>query len=136
MLNVILNSMPMPLVQTSAISLSRLIVDRVAAAAGVLCESVSERVCNFFNIAWHMNQSPALDLRYSPSTTGNRLLARFAFPDTHGLTLNSILAAEGADVAGVLGDLHLLHLLSEGGAISVRRSVNTQRSVEAGFANA
>jgi hypothetical protein len=77
----------------------------------------------------HIKHSLALDLRYGPSTTSNRLLARFAVPDSDGVTLDSILAAEGADVAGVLGDLHLLHLFSEGGAISVGKRVNTESSV-------
>lgn len=83
-----------------------------------------------------MKHSPALDLRYSPSAASNGLLARLAFPDTHGVTLHSILAAEGADVAGVLGDLHLLHLFSEGGAISVGRSVSMEKSVKVEFIRA
>lgn len=34
------------------------------------------------------------------------------------MTLDSVLAAEGADVAGVLGDFHLLDLLTERGTIT------------------
>jgi hypothetical protein len=81
-----------------------------------------------FNIVLPIKYTAALDLRYSPSATSDGLLARPAFPDAHGVALNSILAAEGADVASVLGDLHLLHLLPERGAISAGRSVNTKKS--------
>jgi hypothetical protein len=79
----------------------------------------------------HMKQSPALDLRYSPSTTSNCLLARFAVPDSDGVAFDSILAAECADIAGMLGDFHLLHLFSEGGTISVGKSVNIENSTRA-----
>jgi hypothetical protein len=89
-----------------------------------------------FNIALHLKDSPTLDLRYSPSAASNGLLARLAFPDTYGVTLHSILAAEGADVAGVLGDLHFLHLFSEGGAISVGRGVSMEQSAKAEFIGA
>jgi hypothetical protein len=51
------------------------------------------------------------------------------------VTLNSVLAAEGADIAGVLGDFHLLHLLPEGGAISVGKDVNIEYSVRASLMN-
>ena len=40
------------------------------------------------------------------------------------MSLDCVLAAEGADVAGVLSDFHLLHLLSKRGAISGGRLVN------------
>jgi hypothetical protein len=35
------------------------------------------------------------------------------------MALDGVLSAEGADVAGVLGDFHLLHLLTQGGTVSV-----------------
>jgi hypothetical protein len=34
------------------------------------------------------------------------------------VSLDGGLSAEGADVSGVLGDFHLLDLLSEGGTVS------------------
>jgi hypothetical protein len=78
-----------------------------------------------------MKQWPALDLRYSPSTTGDGLLARFTVPNSNGVALDGIFAAKGTDVTGVLGDLHLLYLLSEGGAISVGKRVNIGNFVRA-----
>lgn len=59
------------------------------------------------------------DLRDGVGTTGNGLLAALALPDTNSLALDGVLSAEGADVAGVLGDFHLLHLLTQGGTVSV-----------------
>ena len=70
-----------------------------------------------------MKRSLALYLRYCPSTARNSLLAGFAVPDPNRMTLDGIFAAKGADVPGVLGDLHLLHLLSKRGAISVGQKV-------------
>ena len=83
----------------------------MAAAAGVLGQSIrfSRQIPNS---SWQIKHSLALDLRDGPSSTSNGLLARFAVPDSDGVTLNSVFAAKRADVAGVLGDLHLLHLLS------------------------
>src|ERR1700742_4121504 len=57
-------------------------------------------------------------LRDGPGTTGDGLLARLAVPDANSCALYGVLSAEGADVAGVLGDFHLLHLLTQGGTIS------------------
>lgn len=51
-----------------------------------------------------------LDLRDSA-------LAGLAVPDADGVTLDAGLAAEGADVFGVLGDLHLLDRLTERGTV-------------------
>lgn len=59
------------------------------------------------------------DLRNGVSTAGNNLVAALALPDTDSLALDGVLSAEGADVAGVLGDFHLLHLLTQGGTVSV-----------------
>lgn len=60
-----------------------------------------------------------LDVRENVGTTSDSLLARLAVPDTGGVTLDGVLAAEGAEVAGVLRDFDLLHLLTEGGTIAV-----------------
>ena len=59
------------------------------------------------------------DVRENVGATGDSLLARLAVPDTGGVTLDGVLAAEGAEVAGVLRDFDLLHLLTEGGTIAV-----------------
>jgi hypothetical protein len=48
-------------------------------------------------------------------------VARLAVPDSDRVSLDGCLSAEGADVFGVLGDLHLLHLLTKGGTVSVIR---------------
>lgn len=58
-------------------------------------------------------------LRDSVGTTSNGLLAALALPDANSLALDGVLAAEGADVAGVLGDFHLLHLLTQRSTVSV-----------------
>lgn len=52
------------------------------------------------------------------STTSNGALARLAVPDAGSVSSDGGLAAEGAGVLGVLGDFHLLHLLSERGTIT------------------
>lgn len=54
----------------------------------------------------------------------NGALARLAVPDTDGVTLDGGLAAEGADVAGVLGDFHLLDGLTEGSTVSLNTAVS------------
>ena len=59
-----------------------------------------------------------LDVRENVGATGDSLLARLAVPDTGGVTLDGVLAAEGAGVAGVLRDFDLLHLLTERGTIT------------------
>ena len=103
-------------IYTSAISLRRRMVDRVAAAAGVLYPE-----CQGLHSAWDARQdqlSWLIDLRDGPCATGDGLVAALALPDANGLTLDGVLAAESADVSGVLGDFHLLHLLTEGGTVS------------------
>jgi hypothetical protein len=60
------------------------------------------------------------NVRDSPGTTGNGLLAGLALPDSDSSALDGVLSAEGAGVAGVLGDFHLLDLLTERGTVSVR----------------
>jgi hypothetical protein len=59
-----------------------------------------------------------VDVREGVGATGDSLLARLAVPDTGGVTLDGVLAAEGAEVAGVLRDFNLLHLLTERGTIT------------------
>lgn len=61
----------------------------------------------------------AVHLRDSVGSAGNGLVATLALPDTNSLALDGFLSAEGADVAGVLLDFHLLHLLTQGGTVSV-----------------
>lgn len=60
------------------------------------------------------------DLRDGPGTSSNDLLAGAALPDSDGLSLDGVLAAEGADVSRVLRHFHLLHLLTQGGTVSIR----------------
>lgn len=59
------------------------------------------------------------DIRYCVGSSGNGLSARLAVPDTDGMALDGDLSAEGAGVLGVLRDLHLLDLFSEGGTVSI-----------------
>lgn len=59
-----------------------------------------------------------VDVREGVGATGDSLVARLAVPDTGGVTLDRVLAAEGAGVAGVLRDFNLLHLLTERGTIT------------------
>jgi len=61
-----------------------------------------------------------VDLRDGPCATSNSLATSLAVPDTDGVSLDCVLAAECADVSGVLCDFHLLHLLSERCTVSVR----------------
>ena len=82
-------------------------VDLVAAAAGVLkgecvspCSSYTQPMVWCRPLAY-------VYLRDSVGTTGDGLLAGLAVPDTDGVTLDGDLSAEGAGVAGVLGDFHL-----------------------------
>lgn len=90
---------------TSAISLSRRTADCVATASGTPRSIVSNNPC----------------------TTSDGLAAALAVPDAHGMPLDRVLATERADVPGVLGNFHLLHLLSEGGTVSVDLSPHTTR---------
>lgn len=62
----------------------------------------------------------SLDLRDGPGTTGNSLVAPLALPDANSLALDGVLAAESADIAGVLSDFHLLDLLSERGTVTIQ----------------
>jgi hypothetical protein len=61
-------------------------------------------------------------VRYSVGSSSDGLLARLAVPDSDGMSLDSGLSTECADVFGVLCDFHLLDLLSEGGTVSVIRA--------------
>lgn len=100
--------------------------DGRAGGSGSRCP-VQKRVVSTCPITlpiYHLPPSPdALlrsgDLRNSVGTTGNGLVATATLPDTNSLALDGVLSAEGADVAGVLLDFHLLHLLTQGGTVSV-----------------
>lgn len=71
------------------------------------------------NILRYSTPPPRINLRNSVGTTGNGLVATATLPDTNSLALDGVLSAEGADVAGVLLDFHLLHLLTQGGTVSI-----------------
>jgi hypothetical protein len=58
-------------------------------------------------------------VRHSVCSSSNGLVASLAIPDSDGVSLDSGLSAECADVLGVLCDFHLLDLLSEGGTVSI-----------------
>lgn len=60
------------------------------------------------------------DLRNGPCTTSNSLATALAVPDADGVSLDSVLSAECADVSGVLCDFHLLHLFSERCTVSMK----------------
>ena len=60
-----------------------------------------------------------VDERECVCSASNGLLARPAVPDTGGVTLHGVLSAERTGVLGVLGDFHLLDLLTERSTISV-----------------
>lgn len=87
----------------------------MAAAAGVL-ENVSGGVRNILELCEAVSD---LHVRDDVSSSGNGLLARLARPDTDRVATDGGLSAEGADVTGVLGDFHLLDLLTQGGTVSV-----------------
>lgn len=73
-------------------------VDRVAAAAGVLQLSHQSYM--------HRKQMRENDLRDRPGTSRNCLLTRLARPNSHRMSLDSVLSTEGAyclsSVAGLL----------------------------------
>jgi hypothetical protein len=92
-------------------------VDRVAAAAGVLYSTI--RICDGWGKLPQSLSVLALDLRDGPCTTGDGLVATLALPDTNGLALDSVLSAECAGVSGMLSDFHLLDLLTKRGTITV-----------------
>ena len=58
------------------------------------------------------------DVRDDVGATGDRLLAAVAVPDSDDCPLDAVLAAEGACVAGVLGDFDLLCALTERGTVT------------------
>jgi hypothetical protein len=69
------------------------------------------------------------NVRDGPGTTSNGLLAGLALPDSDSSTLDGVLSAEGAGVAGVLRDFHLLDLLTERGTVSVEVSLASVSAV-------
>ena len=109
----------MLIVYTSAISRRRRIVDLVAAAAGVLEISMLDTIRTSWAVVGFGCEVLCPDLRNSPCTSRNGLLAASALPDADSLSLDCVLAAKCAYVAGVLCDFHLLYLLSQGGTVSV-----------------
>ncbi len=64
-----------------------------------------------------------VDVRYSVCSSSDGLVARLAVPDSHRVSLDCCLPAEGADVFGVLGDFHLLDLLSQRCTVSVYQKI-------------
>lgn len=77
------------------------------------------RTSTHSNILRYSTPPTRINLRNSVGTTGNGLVATATLPDTNSLALDGVLSAEGADVAGVLLDFHLLHLLTQGGTVSI-----------------
>ncbi len=61
------------------------------------------------------------NLRNCPCASGHCLLATLALPDADRLSLDCVLSAECADVSSVLGDFHLLDLLSQRGTVPVAK---------------
>jgi len=70
------------------------------------------------------------DIRDNVGTASDSLLAGPAVPDTGGVTLDRDLSAEGASVAGVLGDFHLLDLLTERGTVTIRVALVSMSGLE------
>lgn len=66
------------------------------------------------------------NIRNSVGTASNGSAAGAAVPDTDRLSSDGGLSAEGAGVLGVLGDFHLLHLLSQGGTVTIASCVSCQ----------
>jgi len=62
-----------------------------------------------------------VDVRYGVCSSSDSLVACLAVPDSHRVSLDGRLSAEGADVFGVLCDFHLLDLLSQRCTVSVIR---------------
>lgn len=87
-------ALPQIIIQTSAISRKRRIVDLVAAAAGVLSPHVRQPPRH--------KPSVMHDLRDRPCATSYSLPARFAVPDANRMSLHCGFAAESAGVSGVL----------------------------------
>lgn len=54
----------------------------------------------------------------------NSSLAGLAVPDANRVALDASLAAESADVLGVLGDLHLLDRLTQGRTVPIHNSIS------------
>lgn len=67
----------------------------------------------------------SLYVRHGVCTSCNALAARFAVPDSNGVTLDRDLSAECACVAGVLGHFDLLDLLTKRGTVAATISQKT-----------
>ena len=82
-------------------------VDRTVAAAVVLhIENQHDKIT--------YEQS----LPHGPSTTSHGLMTALALPDSDSGTLDVVLTAESACISGVLGDFHLLDLLTQGSTVT------------------
>lgn len=95
----------------------------MAAAAGVL-SSVLAFPVRPSSLEGQTPREDQGDARNGVGTSSDGSLAGLAVPDASGVSSDGGLAAEGAGVLGVLGDLHLLHLLSQGGTVTVRSTVS------------
>ena len=62
------------------------------------------------------------DIRDNPCTTSDSLVATSALPNADSSSFDCLFPAERTSVARVLGNLHLLHLFSEGRAVSAKHS--------------
>jgi hypothetical protein len=92
----------------------------MAAAAGVLFKSyVSPALLDEMYVP--IQYQVQSNVRHCVCSSSDGLVTGPAVPNANGVSLDGGLAAEGADVSGVLGDFHLLDLLSEGGTVSVQR---------------
>ncbi len=60
------------------------------------------------------------DVRNDVGAASDGALAGLAVPDAGGVAADGGLAAEGAGVLGVLRNLHLLDLLTQGGTVAVK----------------
>lgn len=94
-------------------------IDSIAVGFPSLDLSVLVRHSSAIQAATEKRVLVVVHLRDSVSSAGNGLVATLAVPDTNSLALDGFLSAKGADVAGVLLDFHLLHLLTQGGTVSV-----------------
>ena len=60
-----------------------------------------------------------MDIRNSVGSASDGSSAGLAVPDTSSLSSDGGLSAESAGVLGVLGDFHLLDLLSQGSTVTI-----------------
>ena len=65
-------------------------------------------------------QNSWYNIRNNVGAASDGALAALAVPDTGGVTTDGDLAAESAGILGVLGDFHLLHLLTQGSTVTIQ----------------